>query len=355
LDAGEQYWLKLETAILFTDQLILTVQPSPPCPPNDICENTTMVKVGDSIPGDVSASTNDELWYKITDLGPSTGAVTVSTCTGTELLSEFLVYQGSDCINLFSIDGFYCLGSPGGVITFVPTENIIYWNAVRGQRNFILTITSTPNYLSLIDAKTDSIVKVLDGNFQRFDYQFDLRSSQLNIQATVSKDTPVKSVRVTFDRPKRSFCERKTPYSVFGDSNGNFFIATIPLGSHLVTATPYTGSGCTGNAGVPLQQEFKVTRCCPLYQVYDVSLKQYGFYIAADDSFSNLPCKVNIFADVSCAFAEAVTLVLRNRITNKIVHERKERSAPYFLFGNRNDNVFAGSIAAVSRPALMEH
>jgi hypothetical protein len=131
LDAGEQYWLKLENAIFSTDQLILTVQPSPPSPPNDICDNTTMVKVGDSIPGDVSASTNDELWYKITDWGPSTGAVTVSTCTGTELLSEFLVYLESDCINLSSIDGFYCLGSPGGGITFVPTENTINLTALQ--------------------------------------------------------------------------------------------------------------------------------------------------------------------------------------------------------------------------------
>jgi hypothetical protein len=133
IECWEKYWLKLENALLSTDQLILTVQPSPPSPPSDICDNTTMVKVGDSIPGDVSASKHDELWYKITDLGPSTGAVTVSTCTGTEMMSEFLVYQGSDCINLSSIDGFYCLGSPGGDITFFPTENTIYWIAVRGQ------------------------------------------------------------------------------------------------------------------------------------------------------------------------------------------------------------------------------
>jgi hypothetical protein len=196
----------------------------------------------------------------------------------------------------------------------------------------------------LIDAKTDSIVEVLDGNFRRFDFQFDLRSSQLNIQATFSKDTPVKSVRVTLERTRRSFCERKR----------YILSLVIPMAIFSVQPFPWDHTWSRQHPTldrdaqvIPLQQEFKVTGCDPIYQVYDVSLKQYGFYIAADDSFSSLHCKVNIFADTSCVFGEeAAALVLGNRITYKIVHQRTERSAPYFLFGSRNDNVFAGSIAA---------
>jgi len=44
------------------------------------------------------------------------------------------------------------------------------------------------------------------------------------------------------------------------ETGGNYAAWTLGLGSHAVTATPYTGSGATGTAGTPLTITFFITR-----------------------------------------------------------------------------------------------
>ena len=92
---------------------------------------------------------------------------------------------------------------------------------------------------------------------------FTYTSSRLNIDAEYSDcpDKPIGSVRMTFDKPARSFCEKFVPYAVFGNSingltsNGR----VIPVGVRTVTATPYTGANCDGEAGTPLSRTFTVS------------------------------------------------------------------------------------------------
>jgi hypothetical protein len=165
----------------------------------------------------------------------------------------------------------------------------------------------------------------------------------------------VKSVRLTFDRPKRSYCEGRAPYSVFGDNNGNFLDATIPLGSHLVTATPYARTGCKGRAGVPLSKNFTVNGCTIFYRIYSVNTERYGQFLGFTGSYfedifgyedlvdpvvSARPCKVNILVEPICGFNNfglanlPLKMELRNAVTNKVVVASEDPEYPFYLFGN---------------------
>lgn len=110
------------------------------------------------------------------------------------------------------------------------------------------------NAFVLIDPKSDQSLGEL-GTVVNYT-SLKTKSNLLNIEAKFIK--PYKSVRVTFDNPKRSFCEKAAPFSVFGDERGNFHGEAIPLGSHVVTAIPYVENNCNGSPGNKLSQKFVV-------------------------------------------------------------------------------------------------
>lgn len=70
------------------------------------------------------------------------------------------------------------------------------------------------------------------------------------------------SVFVTLDKPKMSFCERARPFALFRNTkNGKRFRGQIfPAGQRMVTALPYRGERCTGEAGELFAQNFTVIR-----------------------------------------------------------------------------------------------
>jgi hypothetical protein len=378
LEGGKTYLIKVG-AYADADvggQLILTVKPTPPPPSNDECINAITIdpSSGEIITGDTSDAFLDRVrentcgtddaasgvWYKFTSGPGSTPSIIASTCNeGTTYDTKLSVFKGNDC------DALECVGtvddsndqcSLTSKLAFLTAELTTYWILVHGfgssTGNYTLTIDSIPNFLTLIDAKTDVVIEVL-GDY--IDYQsVQSSSSKLNIQATFSEDVPVESVRVTFDNPKRSFCEEKAPYSIFGDSNGKYYDVTIPLGTHLVTATSYAQAGCAGSAGIALAKTVEVIGCYISYNVYNVSDGSYYTileYSNGQDSYelSGLPCEVNIEAAIYCSFVVGVTrLELRNTATNQLVTARNEREAPYFLFGNDNSRIFSGSIPSGS-------
>ena len=66
---------------------------------------------------------------------------------------------------------------------------------------------------------------------------------------------------VLIDWDGKLSCEKTTPYSVFFDSNpsnvdlgpyGKFDNEIMSLGTHVLTATPFSGSNCNGTSGEPL-------------------------------------------------------------------------------------------------------
>ncbi|HET6795917.1 MAG TPA: hypothetical protein VFH40_02060 [Gemmatimonadales bacterium] len=52
--------------------------------------------------------------------------------------------------------------------------------------------------------------------------------------------------------------ETIAPYALAGDDTGDYRPWTPTVGSHTMTATPYTGSGATGPKGTPLTVAFTV-------------------------------------------------------------------------------------------------
>jgi hypothetical protein len=85
-----------------------------------------------------------------------------------------------------------------------------------------------------------------------------LPTRDLNIRANTSPAT-VGSVRFEFDGDVNFQIENVSPYALRGDTGGDYNAWTPGVGSHTVTATPYSGSGASGTAGASLTTEFTVT------------------------------------------------------------------------------------------------
>lgn len=49
--------------------------------------------------------------------------------------------------------------------------------------------------------------------------------------------------------------EGTAPFALFGDSNGNYNAGAFALGSHIITATPFSTTGGDGHAGTDAQRD----------------------------------------------------------------------------------------------------
>jgi hypothetical protein len=347
-------------------------------PLNDQCSNAISLNpLSDRIMGDSTNTTYDPsnyfnicrnsiydqgLWYSIENMSNDTLSVSVSLYSEFDILIS--VYQGDDCQNLKCVAGFQYEKLKN--IVFLASPATKYFFFVYGNINFYfgkfkLTVDGTPSFLSLIDSQTDTIIEPLGASM---DYRT-LPTPRLNIQANFGSDITVRSVRMTFNNPKRNFCEKKAPYSVFGDFKGDFFNATIPMGKHLVTATPYAQSGCQGPAGISLAKNFTIGPGCLYYfYAYDTSNIWYQDETTCDLGYGNsgsnvnvsaLPCNVNIEYQPYCGFRiQSVRMTLRNAVTNKVVHDVTDRESPFFLFDTQtvivteDGIVFAASNSSIA-------
>ena len=85
----------------------------------------------------------------------------------------------------------------------------------------------------------------------------DLPTQNLNVRAETSPSL-VGSVRFALDGNSNYRTETIAPYALAGDDSGNYRPWTPTVGSHTMTASPYTGSGATGAKGTPLTIGFTV-------------------------------------------------------------------------------------------------
>jgi len=85
-----------------------------------------------------------------------------------------------------------------------------------------------------------------------------LPTRNLNIRANTSPAT-VGSVRFGLDGKSNYRTDNSAPYSLGGDNNGNYSTWKPSLGSHTLTARPYTRSDARGTAGTALTITFTVT------------------------------------------------------------------------------------------------
>ncbi|MBO9699030.1 MAG: T9SS type A sorting domain-containing protein [Sporocytophaga sp.] len=106
---------------------------------------------------------------------------------------------------------------------------------------------------SLMNADTDQEIKysLYDGAVIDLAYL----SSSINFRANAAPSS-IGSVRFNYDGTIRT--ENVAPYAYFGDTNGDYNPGALTVGSHILSAWPYTGSNATGSQGVGLTYHFTV-------------------------------------------------------------------------------------------------
>ncbi|WP_310394449.1 PQQ-dependent sugar dehydrogenase [Hymenobacter sp.] len=86
-----------------------------------------------------------------------------------------------------------------------------------------------------------------------------LPTRNLSIRANTNPAT-VGSVRFGYDGNANYKLENAVPYAIAGDNGPSDYLPWTPaVGSHTLTATPFTQSGAAGSAGTPLTISFAVT------------------------------------------------------------------------------------------------
>jgi hypothetical protein len=125
----------------------------------------------------------------------------------------------------------------GGTSTPTPTQQ------PGGQ-----SITS----FSLINADTDQVISGYDQITNGATISLSaLPTRNINVRANSNPGT-VGSVRFGYDGNNNFQTETNTPYALASDEGGNYYPWTPSVGSHTITATPYTAAGGGGTAGTSL-------------------------------------------------------------------------------------------------------
>jgi hypothetical protein len=315
-------------------------------PPNDECDESIPLDLfADSvIEGDVADSITGYVYYtgKVGRKNDYAIATTLCKKEKREYSLNVFAYKdpfgGENCEVTDYLDLFGCTTDSDDpmccTFTFIPSKSSTYVFEVsfaydsdrtNGGSFNMTTSVKRSEYLVLVDAKADSLINVLEDYLS---YQV-IPTSSLNIEAKF--DSTVQSVRMTFDNPKLSFCEKVVPYSVFGDKKGNYTEVAIPLGSHVVTATSYSNPSCTGPIGKRLNQTFYVIGCDVGYFLTESTNDEERYLFDGENDVAS--CQFNIRAILSCGFVpNVVKLDLRNQKSGKVVQSRNDFKYPYTLY-----------------------
>ena len=359
-------------------------------PSNNLCSNATIINptvetlltIDDNAfafheetefyPEHIGCQTIDDptFWYKFQNPLSTPLSVDVTVNTGVRYTQKNIaIIAGANCSALQCIGGVFNYHDHAATLDFVAEPRTWYYILlqVTSIGPFNVTIKGRTQFLSVIDSGTNKAIQLLKDNISYLHMKSS--SLNLNIQArfTTSPEL-IKSVRVTFDNPKRNVCERKAPYSVFGDRNGAYKNVTIPLGQHRVTATPYLQPNCTGTAaGTALAQNFTVTGCFTQFTI--VAGRQYVFLrpftsedVSAIHAYNHtrlpvmltLKCKVSLYTQYRCGGfpLQSTRTDLRNATNGKLIHT----SNSLYLFENGHLPVGDYTLQAfadnVSHPAI---
>lgn len=332
-------------------------------PPNDGCPDAIPLALNSTVPtrviGDTTFAVVDEfreqycgidfgssaLWYKFTTpSAPFFANVSPTTCSNVTTGSTFVNVASGNCDDLSCVNSkFQDIASCEKVSIFLKpgtTYFITVHSKAKSGGVFELRLEYDPNLFLLVNPINNGTIDVL----RDIHSYHALPSSQLNIMATYDTALPVpKSVRLTFDNPPSSICDNTPPFSVFGDLNGDFNNTSIPVGSHVVTATPFDDINCQGTAGSTRNQNFTLEKCPMELRFYNAQSGRKIMY--SSNELVSLPCSVNIRAFIfRCFPITEVKLELYNSATNRIVVSRTERVAPYFLFGDVRGKMLGGEI-----------
>lgn len=114
------------------------------------------------------------------------------------------------------------------------------------------------NYFTLIDASTDTSIRILsDGDVLNLDFL----PPKLSVRANVDRRYQViESVVFDLNGIKGFKIENFEPYSLGGDSDGNFAPIAVSVGDYSLTAVPYSAQDGKGAKGIGLSIKVRVIR-----------------------------------------------------------------------------------------------
>jgi hypothetical protein len=239
--------------------------------------------------------------------------------------------------------------------------------AVTRVTNFTLVDSAAPN--TTYEIATFSSTYTLEHRH--------VHNCNYNIRVNVQDcEFKVDSVLIQWDLdvPKKglnygniTYCEEYTPYAVFGDGQRGtpkdlgpysplFNDATLFLGTHTLTATPYAGPKCDGTAGAPLNATVKVladgTAHCPgtvanVEIINATSKKAVESLFPALDTYC-LPLNYTFRACVApCRDGEIkwvhFQLYHLDCLKWKLVREYNDTTKPYFYFHETANGAVSGS------------
>ncbi len=116
------------------------------------------------------------------------------------------------------------------------------------------TVTS----FSLINADNDQVISTFSTiNNGAIISLNSLPTKNLNIRANTNPST-VGSVRFGYDGNNNFGTENNAPYAFASDDNGNYYPWTPTVGSHTLTATPYSGQNASGSVGTALSIQITI-------------------------------------------------------------------------------------------------
>ena len=272
-------------------------------------------------------------WYKITN----TLSTQISIDIHVELTKDsygvsFAILQGGSCGSLQCVQGMFEEYTGSNDFIAKPHQSYIIFVQPYSKGLSNITFFGRTQFFSIVHPKTGTAIQLLSD----IDY-YAFSASKVNIQALfpLIPEQPIRSVRMTYDNPRRIVCDQRIPYSVFGDIRGEYNNATLQLGQHKVTATPFALPNCTGEPGMPMSQEFRVTGCATEFVINRYTLVPSTSEIASVRGFyrptklpllMSLPCKVNVAMTIQCGFPLRTTnFELRNATTGELILTDKEK------------------------------
>ena len=332
LKAGKQYYIQLIPDMYNREvitNLEFTISRTSAPITNDLCTNATvidpMVGIQNALVNPNYASTDalfhstkivcesggypanllqNGVWYKY--IHPGGIVEIVHSLSIRSRGATYYLFEGDSCDSLRCINFRYGSYSGGAAVTYVIDEPATYWFFLypEGVANFTVSI-QRPNHFRLINAENDTFLGLLPPN-KLHSYNFFvlpselLPTSELNIDAYFQPELNVQSTRITYSNPNTTRCENTVPYTVFGDTDGNYRPGKITIGAHTISALPYTQPKCQGPAiaGAAITTTFTMQGCHQGWLFYLTESNQ-NYYV---NYMGIVPCTVVMGGSVHCGF-----------------------------------------------------
>ena len=372
LKAGKKYYIQIVPDMYLrplSTQVSLTINRAPEKVSNDKCIEAIPIDpiVGlSNVSVDLSGATTEALefpngcgqanlflpgvWYKYVHAGGVTEILhQVCRSVNTRGITHS-IFIGDDCNNLqctLAGSGFRGGSCDFNLSFYTRDEPTTYWFlfyafVMEGDAPAKFSVGfNRRNNFRMINAVSDTVLGIFTnntvysyGSYGTIGYSPETATTtKLSIDAVFDPTLNVQSTRMIYTNPNMTRCENVKPFSVFGDRDGNYRAGLITLGTHEITAIPYSEPKCQGASipGATISNRLSMLGCIVGHD-----------FIDENNTLTALPCSTYLTGGIICHFvARNVTIDLFNADTNTSIDGyldlQVEGSATYYTFGNKSD------------------